>query len=49
MGGGRPASYLARAAHGATRGGGRVRIALVAPLEECVEAVQRIGQLARSL
>jgi N-succinyldiaminopimelate aminotransferase len=44
-----PGSFLARDAHGANPGRGRVRIALVAPLAECVEAVQRIGQLARSL
>ena len=44
-----PGSFLARDAHGANPGRGRVRIALVAPLGECVEAVQRIGQLARSL
>jgi N-succinyldiaminopimelate aminotransferase len=44
-----PGSYLARDAHGANPGRNHVRIALVAPLAECVEAVQRIGQLARSL
>jgi N-succinyldiaminopimelate aminotransferase len=44
-----PGSFLARDAHGANPGRGRVRIALVAPLAECVEAVQRIGQLARGL
>jgi N-succinyldiaminopimelate aminotransferase len=44
-----PGSYLARDAHGANPGRNHVRIALVAPLAECVEAVQRIGQLTRSL
>jgi len=44
-----PGSYLARDAHGANPGRNHVRIALVAPLAECVEAAQRIGQLARSL
>ena len=43
-----PGSFLARDAHGANPGRNHVRIALVAPLAECVEAVQRIGQLARS-
>jgi len=44
-----PGSYLAREAHGANPGRNHVRIALVAPLVECIEAVQRIGQLARTL
>jgi N-succinyldiaminopimelate aminotransferase len=44
-----PGSFLARDAHGANPGRHHVRIALVAPLAECVEAMQRIGQLARSL
>ena len=44
-----PGSYLARDAHGANPGRNHVRIALVAPLAECVEAVQRLGELARSL
>jgi N-succinyldiaminopimelate aminotransferase len=44
-----PGSYLARDAHGANPGRNHVRIALVAPLADCVEAVQRIGQLAGSL
>ena len=43
-----PGSFLARDAHGANPGRNHVRVALVAPLAECVEAVQRIGQLARS-
>ncbi len=44
-----PGSFLARDAHGVNPGRNHVRIALVAPLEECVEAMQRIGQFARSL
>ncbi len=37
-----PGSYLAREAHGVNPGSQYVRIALVAPLAECVEAAQRI-------
>jgi N-succinyldiaminopimelate aminotransferase len=44
-----PGSYLARDAHGANPGRNHVRIALVAPLADCVEAAQRLVQLARSL
>jgi N-succinyldiaminopimelate aminotransferase len=44
-----PGSFLARDAHGANPGRNHVRIALVAALGECVEAMQRIGQFARSL
>jgi N-succinyldiaminopimelate aminotransferase len=44
-----PGSYLAREAHGTNPGHRHVRIALVAPLEECVTAVQRINDFARSL
>jgi N-succinyldiaminopimelate aminotransferase len=44
-----PGSFLARDAHGVNPGRGHVRIALVAALDECVEAMQRIGQFARSL
>ena len=44
-----PGSYLARDAHGANPGRNHVRIALVAPLEDCVEAVRRIGEYAAKL
>jgi len=44
-----PGRFLARDAHGVNPGRNHVRIALVAPLDECVEAVQRIGRFARSL
>ncbi len=37
-----PGSYLSREAHGINPGSGYVRIALVAPLDECIEAAQRI-------
>jgi len=37
-----PGSYLARHAQGVNPGAGRVRMALVAETEECVEAAQRI-------
>ncbi len=43
-----PGSYLAREAHGVNPGLGRVRAALVAPLEECVEAAQRLAEFVRS-
>ncbi|WQG58672.1 succinyldiaminopimelate transaminase [Pseudomonas sp. RTB3] len=37
-----PGSYLSREADGVNPGAGRVRLALVAPLAECVEAAERI-------
>jgi N-succinyldiaminopimelate aminotransferase len=37
-----PGSLLARQAHGQNPGAGRVRMALVAPTDACVEAAQRI-------
>lgn len=37
-----PGSYLARQAHGINPGEGFIRLALVAPLEECLEAAERI-------
>ena len=37
-----PGSYLARDAHGENPGRGRVRIALVAEIEECKEGIRRI-------
>lgn len=43
-----PGSFLARDAHGTNPGRNHVRMALVAPLAECVEAAQRIGRLARN-
>lgn len=44
-----PGSFLARDAHGANPGRQHVRIALVAPMSECVEAVQRINQYVAGL
>jgi N-succinyldiaminopimelate aminotransferase len=44
-----PGSYLARDAMGANPGRGHVRIALVASLAECTEAVDRIVALAGAL
>ena len=39
-----PGSYLARDAHGSNPGLGRVRISLVASVEECVQAARRIRE-----
>ena len=44
-----PGSLLAREAHGANPGAGRIRLALVAGVEDCVEAAQRIVSYTRSL
>ena len=44
-----PGSYLARMAHGRNPGSNYVRMALVAPLAECLEAAQRINQFVRKL
>jgi len=44
-----PGSYLAREAHGGNPGRNHVRVALVAPLGDCVEAAQRMTQFARAL
>ena len=44
-----PGSYLAREAQGANPGAQRIRMALVAPTSECVEAAQRIVQFIQSL
>jgi N-succinyldiaminopimelate aminotransferase len=43
-----PGSYLARETGGANPGAGRIRMALVAPTAECVEAAQRIVQFVQS-
>ena len=42
-----PGSYLGRVVNGKNPGANHVRIALVAPLEECVQAMQSIAQLIR--
>ena len=44
-----PGSYLAREAAGGNPGTNYIRIALVAPLAECVEAAKRIQQCALAL
>lgn len=41
-----PGSYLARDAHGQNPGAGRIRLALVAPLADCIEGAQRIAAYA---
>ncbi|WP_414648481.1 succinyldiaminopimelate transaminase [Chitinimonas sp.] len=41
-----PGSYLAREAHGVNAGAGRIRIALVAPLADCVEGARRLAEFA---
>jgi N-succinyldiaminopimelate aminotransferase len=43
-----PGSYLARDIGGKNPGNGRIRMALVAPSAECVEAAQRIVQFVQS-
>jgi N-succinyldiaminopimelate aminotransferase len=42
-----PGSLLARPAHGINPGAGRIRLALVAGTDECVEAAQRILSFTR--
>lgn len=44
-----PGSLLARPAHGLNPGAGRIRLALVAGVDECVEAAQRIVSYTRKL
>jgi len=44
-----PGSLLAREANGANPGAGRIRMALVAEAEECLEAAHRIVSFARTL
>jgi N-succinyldiaminopimelate aminotransferase len=43
-----PGSYLAREARGANPGAGRVRMALVANVDECLEAARRIVAFVQS-
>ena len=44
-----PGSFLSREVAGRNPGRNRLRIALVAPLAECVEAIGRIMEFARTL
>ena len=43
-----PGSYLAREAHGVNPGAGRIRMALVAGVDECLEAAHRIAAFIRA-
>jgi N-succinyldiaminopimelate aminotransferase len=42
-----PGQFLAREAHGTNPGHGYVRIALVAGMDECLEAARRIAEFSR--
>ena len=44
-----PGQYLSRDSDGSNPGEGRIRMALVAPLQECREAAQRINRLYQTL
>jgi N-succinyldiaminopimelate aminotransferase len=44
-----PGSYLSRTIDGINPGSGRIRMALVAETEECIEAAKRIRALIESL
>ncbi len=44
-----PGSFLAREAHGINPGSQRIRMALVAEVEECMEAAQRIASFVKQL
>ncbi|QDZ27588.1 succinyldiaminopimelate transaminase [Noviherbaspirillum sp. UKPF54] len=44
-----PGSYLAREAHGINPGRNRIRMALVAEVEECLEAASRIVEFTKKL
>jgi N-succinyldiaminopimelate aminotransferase len=44
-----PGSYLSREVNGINPGSGHVRMALVAPLEECITAAKRIRKFIESL
>jgi N-succinyldiaminopimelate aminotransferase len=44
-----PGSYLARDADGQNPGRNHVRAALVAPLDECIEAAERLTRFSKSL
>lgn len=43
-----PGSYLARDAHGINPGRNRIRIALVVPLEQCLEGAQRMARFIKN-
>ena len=44
-----PGSYVAREAHGINPGANRIRMALVAEVDECMEAARRIVEFTRKL
>jgi N-succinyldiaminopimelate aminotransferase len=44
-----PGSYIARAVDGVNPGAKHIRVALVPPLAECTEAIERISRLAASI
>ncbi len=44
-----PGSYLSREAHSINPGSGYVRIALVAPLDECIDAAERIRSFVNTI
>jgi len=44
-----PGSFLSREAHGLNPGQNHIRLALVAELDECVEAAERIKSFIQSL
>ncbi len=44
-----PGSYLSREAHGVNPGTGHVRMALVASLDECIDAARRVAQYVSSI
>ncbi len=44
-----PGSFLARDARGENPGRGYIRVALVAPLDECVQAAQRMREFANTI
>ncbi len=44
-----PGSYLSRTARGINPGSDHIRMALVAPLDECIDAANRIRQLTESI
>lgn len=44
-----PGRYLSRNAHGINPGDNRVRLALVAPLEKCIDAAQRIRSYVETI
>ena len=44
-----PGSYVARDSHGINPGANRIRMALVAEVDECLEAAKRIVTFTRKL